>query len=83
MLLRRATSITAAIDPISRYRSGRTDSIVTADREKPERSMNLLNSAGVFWNAAPFANGSRYGSRPEVGLSTSKTPARGPIGLGG
>jgi len=80
--VRMVEGVEEAIAHINRYGSAHSDSIVTRNEAAANRFLNEVDSAAVYWNASTrFTDGGEFGMGAEIGISTDKVGARGPMGL--
>ena len=75
-------SLDEAIDHINTYNTGHSEAIITRDYEHAQRFLNEVDAAAVYVNASTrFTDGFEFGFGGEIGISTQKLHARGPMGL--
>lgn len=80
--LKTVDSLQEAIEHINRYNTKHSDCIITENRETAERFLEQIDAACVYWNASTrFTDGAEFGFGAEIGISTQKLHARGPMGL--
>ncbi|HZQ46063.1 MAG TPA: glutamate-5-semialdehyde dehydrogenase [Verrucomicrobiae bacterium] len=82
LAVRVVDGVKQAIDHINHYGSAHSDSIVTRDEKRAKQFLAETDSATVYWNASTrFTDGGEFGMGAEIGISTDKIGARGPMGL--
>lgn len=82
MAIRVVDGLDGALEHLARHGSHHSDAIVTEDRAVAERFLREADSAAVYWNASTrFTDGGEFGFGAEIGISTDKIHARGPMGL--
>ena len=82
MSVKVVNSIDEAINHINRYNTGHSEAIVTKDYDEAQLFLNAVDAACVYVNASTrFTDGNEFGFGAEVGISTQKLHARGPMGL--
>ena len=76
------SSVSEAISHINKYNTAHSESIITNDKNNAEQFLNEIDSACVYWNVSTrFSDGNEFGFGAEIGISTQKLHARGPMGL--
>jgi glutamate-5-semialdehyde dehydrogenase len=81
LAVRVVEDLDAAVEHIRTYGSGHTEAILTEDKAAAERFLAAVDSAIVLWNASTqFADGGEFGFGGEIGISTARLHARGPVG---
>jgi glutamate-5-semialdehyde dehydrogenase len=82
LAVRVVDGVKEAIDHINQYGSAHSDSIITRDEGRAKQFLQEVDSATVYWNASTrFTDGGEFGMGAEIGISTDKIGARGPMGL--
>jgi len=80
--IKAVSSVDEAIAHINKYNTAHSESIITTNKEIAEKFLNEIDSACVYWNVSTrFSDGNEFGFGAEIGISTQKLHARGPMGL--